>query len=150
MPRAEELDIQFIDEQQFIERIFFQYKAYVKHLARNKCGNPNDVEDVVQCTWELLLKNVDKLFAVSENKQMAYIAAVVTNVIRMEARKKKLDTCSLDDVLILIKHVLTCAAYAAKGNGETVGYSVRVARDEVFVNRGRRFKTGYRKRNGIL
>ena len=99
MPRAEELDIQFIDEQQFIERIFFQYKDYVKHLARKKCGDSNDVEDVVQSTWELLLKNTDKLSAVSENKQMAYIAAVVTNVIRMEARKKKLDTCSLDDVL---------------------------------------------------
>lgn len=99
MPRAEELDIQFIDEQAFIERIFLQYKNYVKHLARKKCGDPNDVEDVVQNTWELLLKNTDKLSAVSENKQMAYIAAVVTNVIRMEARKKKLDTCSLDDVL---------------------------------------------------
>ena len=99
MPRAEELDIQFIDEQQFIERIFFQYKDYVKHLARKKCGDSNDVEDIVQSTWELLLKNTDKLSAVSENKQMAYIAAVVTNVIRMEARKKKLDTCSLDDVM---------------------------------------------------
>lgn len=99
MPRAEELNIQFIDEQQFIERIFFRYKDYVKHLARKKCEDRNEVEDVVQSTWELLLKNVDKLFAVSENKQMAYIAAVVTNVIRMEARKKKLDTCSLDDVL---------------------------------------------------
>lgn len=99
MPRAEELDIQFIDEQQFIERIFFRYKDYVKYLARNKCGDPNNVEDVVQSTWELLLKNVDKLLMVSENKQMAYIATVVTNVIRMEARKKKLDICSLDDVL---------------------------------------------------
>lgn len=88
MPRAKELDIQFIDEQAFIERIFLQYKNYVKHLARKKCGDPNDVEDVVQSTWELLLKNVDKLFAVSENKQMAYIAAVVTNVIRMEAERK--------------------------------------------------------------
>lgn len=99
MPRAEELDIQFIDEQQFIERIFFRYKDYVKHLARKKCGDPNDVEDIVQSTWELLLRNTDKLLEVSENKRMAYIAAVVTNVIRMEARKKKLDTCSLDDVL---------------------------------------------------
>ena len=99
MPRAEGLDIQFIDEQQFIERIFLQHKNYVKYLARKKCGDPNDIEDVVQSTWELLLKNADKLFAVSENKQIAYIATVVINVIRMETRKKKLDTCSLDDVL---------------------------------------------------
>lgn len=56
MPRAEELDIQYFDEQQFIERIFFRYKDYVKHLARKKCSDPNDVEDVVQSTWELLLK----------------------------------------------------------------------------------------------
>lgn len=100
MPKAEEkIEFQFVDEQSFIEQIFFRYKDYVKYLARKKCSDPNDVEDVVQSTWELLLKNVDKLSAVSENKQMAYIAAVVTNVIRMEARKKKLDTCSLDDVL---------------------------------------------------
>lgn len=97
--RGEKLDIQFVYEQYFMERIFFRYKDYVKHLARKKCDNPNDVEDVIQSTWELLLKNTDKLSAVSENKQMAYIAAVLTNVIRMEARKKKLDTCSLDDVL---------------------------------------------------
>lgn len=51
MPRAEELDIQYFDEQQFIERIFFRYKDYVKHLARKKCSDPNDVEDVVQSTW---------------------------------------------------------------------------------------------------
>ena len=100
MPKAEEkLELQLVDEQSFIEQIFFQYKDYVKYLARKKCGDPNDVEDVVQNTWELLLKNTDKLSAVSENKQMAYIATVVTNVIRMDARKKKLDTCSLDDVL---------------------------------------------------
>ena len=100
MPKAEEkLDIHFLDEQQFIEQIFYQYKDYVKHLARKKSGDPNDVEDIVQSTWELLLRNTDKLLEVSENKRMAYIAAVVTNVIRMEARKKKLDTCSLDDVL---------------------------------------------------
>ena len=100
MPKAEEkLDIHCIDEQQFIERIFFQYKDYVKHLARKKAGDPNDAEDIVQSTWELLLRNTDKLLEVSENKRMAYIATVVTNVIRMDARKKKLDTCSLDDVL---------------------------------------------------
>ena len=100
MPKAEEkLDIHFLDEQQFIEQIFYQYKVYVKLVARKKAGNPNDVEDIVQSTWELLLRNTDKLLEVSENKRMAYIAAVVTNVIRMEARKKKLDTCSLDDVL---------------------------------------------------
>lgn len=95
----EKLDIHCIDEQQFIEQIFYQYKDYVKHLARKKSGAPNDVEDIVQSTWELLLRNTDKLLEVSENKRMAYIAAVVTNVIRMEARKKKRDTCSLDDVL---------------------------------------------------
>lgn len=100
MPRVDEkLDIQFVDEQYFIEQIFFRYKDYIKHLARKKCEDPNDIEDVVQSTWELLLKNMDKLSAVSENQRMAYIAAVVTNVIRMDARKKKLDTCSLDDVL---------------------------------------------------
>lgn len=100
MPKAEEtLDIHFLDEQQFIEQIFYQYKDYVKHLARKKAGDPNDVEDIVQSTWELLLRNTDKLLEVSENKRMAYIAAVVTNVIRMDARKKKLDTCSLEDVL---------------------------------------------------
>lgn len=100
MPKAEEkLDIHFLDEQQFIEQIFYQYKDYVKHLARKKAGDPNDVEDIVQSTWELLLRNTDKLLEVSENKRMAYIAAVVTNVVRMDARKKKLDTCSLDDVL---------------------------------------------------
>lgn len=100
MPKAEEkLDIHFLDEQQFIEQIFYQYKDYVKHWARKKAGDPNDVEDIVQSTWELLLRNTDKLLEVSENKRMAYIAAVVTNVIRMDARKKKLDTCSLDDVL---------------------------------------------------
>jgi RNA polymerase sigma factor (sigma-70 family) len=100
MPKAEEkLDIHFLDEQQFIEQIFYQYKDYVKHLARKKAGDPNDVEDIVQSTWELLLRNTDKLLAVSENKRMAYIAAVVTNVVRMDARKKNLDTCSLDDVL---------------------------------------------------
>lgn len=100
MPKAEEkLDIHFLDEQQFIEQIFYQYKDYVKHLARKKSGDPNDVEDIVQSTWELLRRNTDKLLEVSENKRMAYIAAVVTNVIRMDARKKKLDTCSLDDVL---------------------------------------------------
>ena len=87
------------DEQQFIKGIFLRYKDYVKHLARKQCGDPNDVEDVVQSTWELLLKHADKLSGVSENRRMAYIAAVVTNVIRMEARKKKLDTCSLEDVL---------------------------------------------------
>ena len=100
MPKAEEkLDIHFLDEQQFIEQIFYQYKDYVKHLARKKAGDPNDVEDIVQSTWELLLRNTDRLLEVSENKRMAYIATVVTNVIRMDARKKKLDTCSLDDVL---------------------------------------------------
>lgn len=100
MPRVDEkLDIQFVDEQYFIEQIFFRYKDYIKHLARKKCEDPNDTEDVVQSTWELLLKNMDKLSAVSENQRMAYIAAVVTNVIRMDARKKKLDTCSLDDIL---------------------------------------------------
>ena len=100
MPKVEEkIDIHFVDEQQFIEQIFFQYKDYVKQLARKKAGDPNDVEDIVQSTWELLLRNTDKLLAVSENKRMAYIATVVTNVIRMDARKKKLDTCSLDDVL---------------------------------------------------
>lgn len=100
MPRVDEkLDIQFVDEQYFIEQIFFRYKDYIKHLARKKCEDPNDIEDVVQSTWELLLKNMDKLSAVSENQRMAYIAAVVTNVIRMDARKKKLDTCSLDDIL---------------------------------------------------
>lgn len=100
MPRVDEkLDIQFVDEQYFIEQIFFRYKDYIKHLARKKCEDPNDIEDVVQSTWELLLKNMDKLSAVSENQRMAYIAAVVTNVIRMDVRKKKLDTCSLDDVL---------------------------------------------------
>ena len=100
MPKAEEkLDIHFLDEQQFIEQIFYQYKDYVKHLARKKSGDPNDVEDIVQSTWELLLRNTDKLLAVSENKRMAYIAAVVTNVVRMDARKRKMDICSLDDVL---------------------------------------------------
>lgn len=100
MPKAEEkLDIHFLDEQQFIEQIFYQYKDYVKHLARKKAGDPNDVEDIVQSTWELLLRNTDRLLEVSENKRMAYIATVVTNVIRMDARKKKLDTCTLDDVL---------------------------------------------------
>jgi RNA polymerase sigma-70 factor (ECF subfamily) len=100
MPRVDEkLDIQFVDEQYFIEQIFFRYKDYIKHLARKKCEDPNDIEDVVQSTWELLLKNMDKLSAVSENRRMAYVAAVVTNVIRMEVRKKKLDTCSLEDVL---------------------------------------------------
>lgn len=33
MPRAEELDIQFIDEQAFIERIFLQYKNYVTQTS---------------------------------------------------------------------------------------------------------------------
>ena len=100
MPRVDEkLDFQFVDEQYFIEQIFFRYKDYIKHLARKKCEDPNDIEDVVQSTWELLLKNMDKLSAVSENRRMAYVAAVVTNVIRMEVRKKKLDTCSLEDVL---------------------------------------------------
>lgn len=98
MPRAETLDIQNIDEQYFLEHIFHKYKSYVRHLAWKKCGDPNTVEDTIQNTWELLLRNMDKLVAVSENKQMAYIAAVVTNVIRMEARKKKLDICPMDDV----------------------------------------------------
>ena len=35
MPKEEEkIDIHFLDEQQFIEQIFYQYKDYVKHLDR--------------------------------------------------------------------------------------------------------------------
>ncbi len=100
MPRTEDrLEFQPVDEQGFLDQIFFQYKNYVNHLAKQKCSDSNDVEDIVQSTWELLLKNRDKLLAVSENKRTTYIATVVTNVIRMDARKKKLDTCSLSDVL---------------------------------------------------
>lgn len=84
-------------EYQFSEQFFLQYGYYVKYLVRKKCSNPNDVEDFVQSTWEQLLKNSDKLRNISENKLFSYIDVVVTNVIRMEARKKKLDTCSFED-----------------------------------------------------
>ena len=100
MLRVEDkLELKLADEQHFIERFFYQYKDYVKYQASKKCGNSNDLEDIVQNTWELLLRNTDKLLMVSDNKQASYIAVVVTNVIRMEARKKKLDTCSLDAAL---------------------------------------------------
>lgn len=86
-------------EYQFSEQLFLQHGYYVKYLVRKKCSNPNDVEDFVQSTWEQLLKNSDKLRNISENKLSSYIDVVVTNVIRMEARKKKLDTCSFEDDL---------------------------------------------------
>ena len=61
MPRAEELDIQFIDEQQFIEQIFLQYKNYVKHLARKKKLDTCSLDDVLEPGYDAMLV-LDRMF----------------------------------------------------------------------------------------
>ena len=99
MSRVEEtLEPGYANDPEHFEQFFYQYKDYVKYLAHKKCSNPNDADDIVQNTWEILLRNFQKLLHVPDNKRYSYISAVMTNIINMEARKKKPDTCSFEDV----------------------------------------------------
>lgn len=83
-------------ESNFLEQFYDKYYKYVYKLAWKECYRSDDVEDVVQSAWELLCAKRDTLQSLSVCKQISYISVTVTNVIRMDARKKKLLVCSLD------------------------------------------------------
>ena len=79
-------------------QIYDRYHKYVYKCARQECFRPDDVDDVVQTVWELLWAKRDTFGALSTCKQIAYITVTVKNVVRMNARKKKLTYCSLDTI----------------------------------------------------
>lgn len=94
----DKLERGYVNNLQHFEQFFYQNKDYVKYLAHKKCNNPNDADDIIQRTWEMLLRNFHKLLHVPDNKLCSYISAVMTNIINMEARKKKPNICSIEDV----------------------------------------------------
>ena len=100
-------------EASFLEEIYERYQLYVYKLAWQKCVRSCDVEDVVQNTWESLWRKHEVLLDLPVHKQVSYIAVTLTNVIRMDARKKKLDTCALEcisnlayDGTALLEHLM--------------------------------------------
>lgn len=81
-----------------LEHFYTRYQRFVYKLAWSGCHRPSDVEDVVQNTWEALCTKYKTIQRLSSPQQVMYITVTVKNIIRMDARKKKLDTCSLESI----------------------------------------------------
>ena len=82
----------------FAERFYEKYSRYVYKRVWQECHIPADVDDIVQSTWEALSAKWSTLEKLSDYKQLSYISVTITNIIRMNARKKKLETCSLESI----------------------------------------------------
>lgn len=82
----------------FADRFYEKYSRYVYKRVWQECHIPADVDDIVQSTWEALSTKWSTLENLSNPKQISYISVTITNIIRMNARKKKLETCSLESI----------------------------------------------------
>lgn len=98
MQKADQIMQKTEENQDFLIHFYEKYHKYVYKLAWSKCHQPDDVEDVVQSTWMLLCAKEYVLKELTAPKQFTYIAVTVKNIILENARKKKLDICSIDSV----------------------------------------------------
>lgn len=81
-----------------LECFYERYYKFVYKLAWRECHRPSDVEDVVQSTWEAVCSKYETIKKLSVPRQISYIEVTVRNIIRMDARKKKFDICSLNGI----------------------------------------------------
>lgn len=91
-------NLQPFRESDYLECLYERYHKFVYKLAWRECHRPSDIEDVVQSTWEAVCSKYDTIQKLSVPRQISYIEVTVRNIIRMDARKKKFDICSLDSI----------------------------------------------------
>lgn len=85
-------------EQSYLTWFYNQYAKYLYSKARACCSNLQDVDDLVQTVWEKLITKESTLRGLDQPQQLNYISVTVRNTVREEARKKKLEICSLETV----------------------------------------------------
>lgn len=82
----------------FLDVMYDRYSDYLYKLAWELSSNPQDIDDPVQTVWVKLIAKEQILRTLSHPQKLNYISRTLRNVLREDARKKKLIVCTLESV----------------------------------------------------
>lgn len=80
MTQCKSSDAEELNDKLFFEHFYEQHKQFLYYVARQKCHNGDDVQEVVQESWVRLLKHISALKEINERKTPKYIALTVRAV----------------------------------------------------------------------
>ena len=106
MTQCKSSDAEELNDKLFFEHFYEQHKQFLYYVARQKCHNGDDVQEVVQESWVRLLKHISALKEINERKTPKYIALTVRAVyIDLEKKKHSDMSVSLEEFLLEAFHV---------------------------------------------
>ena len=82
----------------FFSDFYGQYHRFLYSIVWKHCQDKQLIDDYVQETWTRLLLHQPRLMTLSHEQRVTYISTTVINLLREEARKKRISTCSLDSI----------------------------------------------------
>lgn len=80
MTQCKSSDAEELNDKLFFEHFYEQHKQFLYYVARQRCHNGDDVQEVVQESWVRLLKHISALKEINERKTPKYIALTVRAV----------------------------------------------------------------------
>ena len=93
------------EDKLFFEKFYEQYNLFLYYIARQKCNNEDDVNEVVQEALLRLLKNISVLKEINAAKTQKYIALTVRAVFLDLEKKKHADMAiPLDEAIMEALH----------------------------------------------
>lgn len=105
MTQCKSSDAEELNDKLFFEHFYEQHKQFLYYVARQKCHNGDDVQEVVQESWVRLLKHISALKEINERKTPKYIALTVRAVyIDLEKKKHSDISVSLEEFLLEAFH----------------------------------------------
>lgn len=84
----------------FMTSFYEDYKGFLYKKAKEVSFDPQEVDDLVQTVWERLIGKEAVLAELSHPQRLQYILTTVVHTNHELGRKKKLNTSSLDDVVL--------------------------------------------------
>ena len=86
------------DRDDFLNILYDRYSDYLYKLAWELCSSPQDIDDLVQTVWVKLIAKEQILRTLSHPQKLNYISRTLRNLLREDARRKKLLVCTLESV----------------------------------------------------
>ena len=82
-------------EQEYIASLFSEHRKLFYSIAKGYAENPMDAEDIIQTSIESLIRASSRFMEIPEEKQLAYIAAVIRHdCVDFKRKKNRHPECS--------------------------------------------------------
>lgn len=91
-------DSSYKSKDDFLGILYDRYSDYLYKLAWELSSDPQNVEDLVQTVWVKLIAKEKTIRALSHPQKLNYFSKTMRNILRQEARRKKLIVCTLESV----------------------------------------------------